>query len=350
MPSKLKENKATVAAFILDWISSIIPTFVGIFVAFITALLFWRCFCRDDKKNRVHSSEDLTTRDICKIAFNKPVHCFISLDCNYPCYIARPKPRFQDVDSDGIHMAKLCGLSFIALFLTFLIDFYRYWVWRHYHPSTDEYCHCTLSKKHQRYIPYHLMGMHHTMLFGDEPCADGYVCTNRNLEHIMIFHLDEHKPQQRYSAIRKSEKLEDTIYIGFHQTSPANSSSIAHSDFRPSSEGKLAPGIYFARSKAGTEYKANQHGAYIAAEVHMGRVKEVTDENLNDFKNPNSSPSDAVYLNHENEDKDEFCVKDASQIKKWVIVVDQQYDTRPKKLGLINEFDDTRMGCDYIYC
>ncbi|CAF5059699.1 unnamed protein product, partial [Rotaria sp. Silwood1] len=174
------------------------------------------------------------------------------------------------------------------------------------------------------------MGEYRTMLFGDKPCADGYVCTNRNLEHIMIFHLDEHKPQQRYSAVKKSEKPEDTIYVGFHQTSPANASSIAHSDFRPSSEGKLGPGIYFARSKAGTEYKANERGAYIAVEVHMGIVKEVTNANVNDFRKPNSPPYDTVYLNHDKEDKDEFCVKDASQIKKWVIVVGNEYDTRPE--------------------
>ncbi|CAF4966876.1 unnamed protein product [Rotaria sp. Silwood1] len=190
MASKLKENKAIIAAFILDWISSIVPTFM-----------------------------DLPTRDICKLVFNKPVHRFLSLDCNCPCYIARSKLRFQvrftslcistilrliaiilyfttkNVGSDGIHMVELYGLSFIALFLTFLIDFYRYWVWWHYRPSTDEGCHCTLSKKHQRYIPYHLMGVHGKMLFEDEPCADGYVCTNRNLEHIMIFYLDEDKPQ-----------------------------------------------------------------------------------------------------------------------------------------------------------
>ncbi|CAF1264779.1 unnamed protein product [Rotaria sp. Silwood1] len=374
MPSKLKKNKATVAAFILDWISSIVPTFMGIFVALITALLLCRCFCNSDKKNRVRSSEDLTTRDICKLVFSKPVHRFLSLDCNCPCYIARPKLRFQvrfaflcisavlrliaiilyrttkGVDSDGIYMAELCGLSFIALFLTFLIDFYHYWVWWHYRPSTDKGCHCTLSKKHQRYIPYHLMGEYRTMLFGDKPCADGYVCTNRNLEHIMIFHLDEHKPQQRYSAVKKSEKPEDTIYVGFHQTSPANASSIAHSDFRPSSEGKLGPGIYFARSKAGTEYKANERGAYIAVEVHMGIVKEVTNANVNDFRKPNSPPYDTVYLNHDKEDKDEFCVKDASQIKKWVIVVGNEYDTRPEKFGLINEFDDTWVGCGCIYC
>ncbi|CAF1607386.1 unnamed protein product, partial [Didymodactylos carnosus] len=242
--------------------------------------------CDKDSKNRVRSIDDeLTTRDICQILASKPVHRTIALDCNCPSYIARPKLRFkfrfellllcalfrliaiilystaQNVDDSERQMAELCGFSFIALVLSFIIDYYHYWVWWHYRPSCDDRYHCTLSKKHKRYISYHLMGYNRSMPVSDEPCPNSYECTNCRLEHLMIFHLCDHKPQQRNSAVKNLAKPEDTIYIGFHQTSPEFAIAIAHSDFRPSMEGKqmLGYGIYFARSKAGTENKARQN-------------------------------------------------------------------------------------------
>ncbi|CAF4669899.1 unnamed protein product, partial [Didymodactylos carnosus] len=37
---------------------------------------------------------------------------------------------------------------------------------------------------------------------------------------------------------------------------------------------------------------------------------------------------DTVYLNHDEEEKDEFCIKDPSQILRWVIVIERDEDSK----------------------
>ena len=87
---------------------------------------------------------------------------------------------------------------------------------------------------------------------GDRPCTDR-PCQKRTLDHIAVFHGDEHQPQTRWRDIPKPpppldpEKNKNKLlclkskqdeednqphYIGFHTTTPEAAISIAHSEFR----------------------------------------------------------------------------------------------------------------------
>jgi hypothetical protein len=268
------------------------------------------------------------------------------------CFILRiiAISLYASVDtSGGGSLAAVCAISLACLAMTVSLDLYYYFVWWHYRPGCDKKC-SMLSKKHKRYIPYHLLGYNRTMRLGDEPCADGYQCQNRTLEHIMIYHLSDHKPQPRFFDIY-GEDSENPRYIGFHQTSPEAAVSIAHSDFMISTKPKstmLGQGVYFARSMDATEQKANNGGAYICAEIVMGRVKQVGPEvrggslrGTNDWWNE----YDCVYFCHPDDDRDEFCVKSPHQILQWVIVVMPQFDNKVQRYGLDKEFDNTMCGC-----
>ena len=92
------------------------------------------------------------------------------------------------------------------------------------------------------------------------------MCTNRTLEHVMICHASDHKPQPRFFDLPQT--AEGKIrYIGFHQTSPQAAVSIAHSDFMISSNPQttmLGQGVYFARSIEATNGIANNgRGLYL---------------------------------------------------------------------------------------
>lgn len=46
------------------------------------------------------------------------------------------------------------------------------------------------------------------------------------------------------------------------------------------------------------------------------------------------------------ENKDEFAIKDpAKQIVRWVIVIEEDFDPKVEKYGLLTEFDSTKCGC-----
>ena len=373
--SRLSTNSKAVPGFILDWISCIIPTLMGLLVSLtiiIILLAILAAFCSSDS-NRVHSTDDhSTTRTLKNIWKNKPLQRLIQLSCNCPCYIARPKLRFlvrlvfllvcfvfriiaialyasAGSDTDGGALASVCAVSLVGLALTFLIDLYQYCVWWHYRPQCDKRC-SLVSKKHKRYIPYHLLGDNRTMRLGDKPCPGGYQCTNRRLEHILIFHSNDFKPQERYCDV-KQETQGKNLYIGFHRTTPEAVVSIAHSDFRIStdySSTMLGHGVYFARSMEATEGKANADGAYICAEIEMGRVKQVNRErSMNSLRGTTHlwSDYDTVYCNHQDDSRDEFCVKSTDQILKWVMVVLEPHDEKVRNYGLDTEFDDTKCGC-----
>jgi hypothetical protein len=138
-------------------------------------------------------------------------------------------------------------------------------------------------------------------------------------------------------------------YIGFHRTKAQSALFIAHSDFRRSTAipQMLGFGIYFARSIKNTLGKARFQGAIIAAEIRMGNVKEVTQEELYTVKNTDRwhPEFDTVYYNHENDQRDEFCVYDETQILKWIIVIDEQFDHKSREYGMNQEFDDTKCYC-----
>ncbi|CAF3514349.1 unnamed protein product [Rotaria sp. Silwood1] len=205
----------------------------------------------------------------------------------------------------------------------------------------------SLSNKHQRFLPYELLGSKRTGRHGDKLC-DNEPCTNRELEHILIFHLSDYQPQPRWSEVKRFNASADT-YIGFHRTSAQSALLISHSDFRRSTTPPqmLGFGIYFARSIKNTLGKARFEGAIIAAEVRMGNVKEVTKNELHTVRNTDQwhPDFDTVYYNHEDDQRDEFCVYDEKQVLKWIIVVDEEFDQKSNEYGMNQEFDDTKCFC-----
>ncbi|CAF4066407.1 unnamed protein product, partial [Rotaria sp. Silwood1] len=195
-------------------------------------------------------------------------------------------------------------------------------------------------------------------VWGDRPC-DTDPCPNRTLEHIVIFHARDYKPQPRWRELNAVDP--NATYIGFHTTTSQAAVGIAHSEFRPSSSGMLGSGAYFARSVEDTIGKANSYGAWIIAEIRMGKVFEINKKQIYPrFNNPHYNANlhhfvqsggwhkeyDTCYLNHEMDRKDEFCIKNPQeQIIKWVIVIERQNDAKVSQYGLDTEFDSTKCGC-----
>lgn len=130
---------------------------------------------------------------------------------------------------------------------------------------------------------------------GDRPCTDK-PCHTRILDHIAVFHSSDYQPQDRWRDIPKPPPIDPSekrkilcfnleakdnqpYYIGFHTTDPDSAIAIAHSEFRPGTNGWLGPGVYFARSIQGTIGKAKSTcDAHIIAEIRMGKVYEVERE------------------------------------------------------------------------
>lgn len=85
-------------------------------------------------------------------------------------------------------------------------------------------------------------------------------------------------------------------------------------------------------------------GAYICAEISMGKTRVIKPEEIDQVKGKDTwwEHYDTIYLEHEEENRDEFCVKDPKQILKWVIIMDN--DARSDRYGLNSEFSDTRCG------
>ena len=304
----------------------------------------------------------------------KATHRFISFNCNCPCYRARPKLRFQlqflfIILVSGIRigtivyylslpnhigpksLAVIVGISLFFLILTSILDYYHYRMWWHYKPNINnldiELPTTPLSKKHKRYLPYQLLGSHRTGEYGDKLCSNK-PCTNRQLEHILIFHLSDYQPQPRWSELKQRNPSAKT-YIGFHRTTAKSALLIAHSEFRRStSRGlMLGSGIYFARSIKHTDRKARFEGAIIAAEVRMGNVKEVSWNELHTVRDTDRwhPEFDTIYYNHQNDERDEFCIYDESQILRWIIVIDGKFDDKIREYGMYEEFDDTKCYC-----
>ncbi|CAF1213283.1 unnamed protein product [Adineta steineri] len=315
-------------------------------------------------------------KPFCGLLKAKATHRFFSFNCNCPCYRARPKLRFQLqlaflilvslvriatilfclLISNHIttkSLAVVIAISFIFLLLNSLLDYYHYRVWWKYKPKFVKLQEeiilpkTTFSTKHKRYLPYPLLGDKRTGSFGDGLCTNKS-CTNRKLEHILIFHLSDYQPQPRWSELKRLNPSAET-YIGFHRTSAHAAAAIAHSDFRRSVKPPqmLGFGIYFARSIKNTDGKARFKGAIIAAEIRMGNVKEVTRNELNTVRNTDEwhPEFDTVYFNHEDDQRDEFCIYDETQILKWIIVVDREHDDKFSDFGMDSEFYDTKCYC-----
>ena len=390
------------AALIVDWLSCIIPTLLGIFTIIIIFVILYKilAFCLNTW-NRDKNREQIDTGGILrKLLRDKALRRLFIVDCNCPFYRARPKLRFQmrfglifaffilrivaislyaTAETSGGHgslLASLCAISLIFIFATLTLDLYRYRVWWYYIPEGDKSL-CGRSSKHERYLPYHMIGAKRDpRTLGDRPCTRN-PCHERKLDHIVVFHGNDYQPQDRWRDIPKPpliiynkdnrpfcmdsrEPSNQPHYIGFHTTEPSAAISIVKSEFRPGKNGWLGPGVYFARSVGGTIGKAkSEGGATIVAEMRMGKVYEVEREKI-DTGNPRFDKSvydyvhkghwqkdyDTCYMIHPDAFRDEFAIKDAaSQIVKWVVVIDEKFDTKVEAYGLDKEFETTRCGC-----
>ena len=85
-------------------------------------------------------------------------------------------------------------------------------------------------------------------------------------------------------------------------------------------------------------------GALICAEIELRHVRRITKSEIHEVCNSNEwwKDYDTIYYAHEQENLDEFCVKDPAQILRWVIVVN---DDRLHRYGLDTEFTNTRCSC-----
>ncbi|CAF4393515.1 unnamed protein product [Rotaria socialis] len=136
-----------------------------------------------------------------------------------------------------------------------------------------------------------------------------------------MFHAFDFKPLRRYKSGT------DKTYIGFHQTKPEYAMGIAKTGFRINTGGK-----------------ARSSGAFICAEVNMKRVRVVNYSELCEVQNTDAwwNEYDTIYYAHEQENRDEFCVKDPAQILNWIIIID---DDRLRRYGLDTDFNNTCCNC-----
>ena len=310
---------------------------------------------------------------MCRMCKNKANHRCVSLNCNLPCYGARPKLRFQvrlgflglfiflriiaiilyasdkNIRLYGGYMAAICSITIVCTVLMMVLAFYQYRVWWYYRPDgAYKKCRCCCCEQHfhpshQRFLPFPLAGLfrnEHEM--GNRPCKNTVSgdCPNRSLEHIAMFHTFDFKPHRRY------QRGIDITYVGFHRTDPIFAASISKEGFRASMTPPqmLGFGVYFARSFDATFGKARHIGAFICAEVRMGNVRIVAKSELDEVRNTNSwwNEYDTIYYAHEEENRDEFCVKNPEQILKWIIIIN---DDRMHRYGLDRELDETGIGC-----
>lgn len=294
--SPLLLNAQTKAAFAIDWITSIVPTLMGVYVTCfsivaVCSICVMCCagMCADQRTRESVAACSNCCKCLCLICTNKANHRCVSLNWNCPCYKARPKLRFQvrfgllvtfiflriiaiilyvsaqNVGYLGKYMAAICSMSIIFLVLTMLIDFYQYRVWWYYRPDgAYKRCRCCCCKQHfhashQRFLPIPLLGIWREQnKIGNRPCqyTVSGTCSNLSLEHIVIFHAFDFKPLRRYQL------GSDRTYIGFHQTTSENAASISQTGFRRSMTPPqmLGFGVYFARSFADTIGKARTAG------------------------------------------------------------------------------------------
>lgn len=112
--------------------------------------------------------------------------------------------------------------------------------------------------------------------------------------------------------------------VGYHQTSVRFAQQIIESNFQPSSTGMLGPGIYFAINYNATEGKAKNKGACFVALINLGRVEEISVRPI-ERNPPIQDGYDSKYYHHENgPENDEFVIRNAYQILRYVVVVDKQ--------------------------
>ena len=152
-------------------------------------------------------------------------------------------------------------------------------------------------------------------LIGAKECPFDDDCDNTEPKHRVKYHKRE--------DVFKLEMFDenDNIVVGFHQTSLDNVKNIIKSTIRPSSEGWIGSGIYFATNFAATENKANNKGATLVAKIQLGKVEELRRKPTSRSANKIAEGCNSRYLHHDSPKYDEFIIRDATQIKEYVVVV-----------------------------
>jgi hypothetical protein len=212
----------------------------------------------------------------------------------------------------GLGYSIVAAFSFIPAIFLLVVEYLHYRrLWFHYRPDTSDEEKPGYHPHHLRFIPISITNDQQTSHWQNSRCDRGEHCSSRNLYHVIMYHSGNTK----YSP---EQTTDGQIVVGFHQTSHAAAYSIAKTNFRHSKKGWIGPGTYFATSLNHTEFKANQFGAYICAEVDLGKTKRITDPK--DWRS--GDEYDTVYYAHPR-GADEFCVHNLQQIRSWIIVIDQ---------------------------
>jgi len=233
----------------------------------------------------------------------------------------------------GLGYAILAGFSLIPSIFLLIVEYLHYHrLWFDYRPDTSSEEKPIYDRLHKRFIPISITNDQQTSHWQVSRCEEGENCSSRNLYHVIMYHSGN----TRYPP----EKTTDNqIVVGFHQTSHSAAYSIAQTHFRNSKDGWIGPGTYFATSLNHTEFKANQFGAYICAEVDLGKTKRIT--------NPKTWRSeehyDTIYYQHPS-GADEFCVHNLKQIRSWIIVIDQD----PNEKLLLQKYNGPLSSGKYV--
>lgn len=146
-------------------------------------------------------------------------------------------------------------------------------------------------------------------------------CQITNAEHRAFSH-----PKEIFKSSFANcnyQKMGVNVCIGFHQTTIAAAKSILTTNFRPSENGMIGPGIYFANNYDITDHKkrgCGEGGAIFCAKIDMGRVFEIVSK---DDQRDLSKSYNSKYLHHMGGEKfDEFVVYSHEQIIDYVIIVE----------------------------
>ncbi|CAF5060420.1 unnamed protein product, partial [Rotaria magnacalcarata] len=152
-------------------------------------------------------------------------------------------------------------------------------------------------------------------VFGDRPCTTD-PCRNRHSSNGVAFHGKNYQPQARWVAFNTRDP--NAIYIDFHTTMPEAAVSIVLSEFI-----------------------ASKGGLLVRKDAHR-------DMNLRNFVQISAwhEDYDTCYMNHEQENKDEYCITNpVKQIISWVVVIDQLKDLKVVRYGLDTEVDSAKCYC-----
>lgn len=153
---------------------------------------------------------------------------------------------------------------------------------------------------------------------GGKECTLGTDCLITDPEHRVKYH----KRTDIFKLTRFNESGAGNITVGYHQTSIENIRNIIVSYMRESGSGLLGSGIYFATNLEATDSKARQKGAILVAEIDLGKVDELNLRPLTATANQIADGFNTKYLHHpRGPHYDEFIIRNADQIKQYVVVV-----------------------------